>query len=73
MEMPTLSPEDLLKEVIELAVDNGVQNQEEWDNVVAEVMDGHLALAELDSEEDIEEMQEVLCSRWKDYKTGALS
>jgi hypothetical protein len=66
--MRTFSPEDLFIEVCELADQEGAPDQEGWNVVVDEVVQGHLDLGELPEETDSEALKGILRNRFEEYK-----
>jgi hypothetical protein len=72
METKPISREDLFREISGLAEDEGTADKEMWDELIDEVVDGHLDSGELGVEQNTEEMKEVLRERWEEYK-GSLS
>lgn len=63
--------DDLYKEIAELAREQGVTSQANWDELVEEVVEDHLDLGEFDPDEDLEGMKDSLRQRWEDYKREA--
>ena len=55
-------------ELSDLARDQGIDNKESWDELIDEVVEGHLDLGELDLEQDTEGMKELLRARWEAFK-----
>ena len=68
MSITTLTLEDLYLELSDLARDQGIDNKESWDELIDEVVEGHLDLGELDLEQDTEGMKELLRARWEAFK-----
>lgn len=68
MALTTLTRKDLYEEIADLARDQGVADQATWDELVDEVVEGHLSLGELDLDQDIEGMKESLSMGWDEYK-----
>ncbi len=68
MALTTLTLEDLYSELSDLARDQGIDSKESWDELIDEVVEGHLDLGELDLEQDIEGMKELLRARWDAFK-----
>ncbi len=67
--LDTLSTEDLYSEISDLAQERGVSAQAQWDELVESVIEDHLELGELNSDQNLTAKQEVLKSRWADYQT----
>lgn len=55
-------------ELSDLARDQGISEKESWDELIDEVIEGHLDLGELDLEQDTEGMKELLRARWEAFK-----
>jgi cell division septal protein FtsQ len=68
MELTTLTTEEILQEIKDLAQYQGISNQEAWDGLVDEVIDAHLDLGEFNSEEDLESLKENLKTSWSQYE-----
>ncbi len=68
MRLKPLTREDLFLEISRLAEDEGIGTREAWDELVDEVIDGHIDLGELDSAQNTEEMKEVLRGRWEEHR-----
>lgn len=68
MSITTLTLEDLYLELSDLARDQGINEKEAWDELIDEVVEGHLDLGELDLEQDTEGMKELLRARWPAFK-----
>lgn len=62
---------DIYKEIAELAANQGITSQADWDNLVHEVVDSHLNLGELDPDQPIEELKEALNADWDRYEREA--
>ncbi len=68
MSLTTLTVEELFAEICDLARDQGVGSSEAWDSLVDDVLQSHMDLGELDSEEDVEGIGETLKMKWGDYR-----
>lgn len=68
MSITTLTHDELLQELYDLAQYQGVTTQEAWDELVEEVVNAHLDLGELSDDEDIEAITETLCTAWSEYE-----
>lgn len=68
MDITTLTFDELYSEIVDLAQEQGVNNQERWDELVDEVIESHLDLGELDPDQDIEGWKESLSLKYADYK-----
>jgi len=68
MNIEPLTSEDIYNEIADLARDQGIANQEDWDNLVNETVESHLTLGELNPDQGIEGMKDDLSLRWKTYK-----
>jgi Zn-finger domain-containing protein len=67
MENLSLDLEDLFQEVKERAESEGAYSQEEWNELVEEVLDGKREFAEIDDDEDWAHLREALQSRFQDF------
>lgn len=67
--LDTLSTDDLYSEISDLAQERGISAQEQWNELVEAVIEDHLELGELNSDQNLMAKQEVLKSRWADYQT----
>lgn len=68
MAITTLTIDEMYLEIANLARDEGVSSRESWNEVVDEVVEGHLDLSELDKDQDTEGMKEVLGAKWLTFK-----
>jgi hypothetical protein len=68
MDIESLTPEDLYNEIADLARDQGIGSREDWNNLVDEVLESHLTLGELNSDQEIEGHKDDLYLRWETYK-----
>lgn len=68
MAITTLTLENLYSELGDLARDQGIDNKESWDELIDEIVEGHLDLGELDLDQDTEGMKEILRARWAAFK-----
>ena len=68
MNIESFTPEDLYNEIADLARNQGIGTQNEWNNLVNEVMESHCQLAELDPDQAIEGWKDDLYLRWETYK-----
>lgn len=60
--------EDLYQEIAEIARENAIKDQEEWDDLVGEVVDGYVDMGEMDPDQDIEGYKVVLSPLWARFK-----
>ncbi len=65
--MKGLTTEDLFQEVCRLAEEQGAVTQETWNDLVDEVLQGHVDLGRLDADQDIEGFKNELESRFTEY------
>lgn len=63
------SRSDLKVELFDLAMTQGIASQEEWDDLVDEVVETHVDLGQLDKDQDTENTKEYLRTLWGEYKT----
>lgn len=68
MAITTLTIDDLYSEITELAREEAVSTRELWNDMVEEVVEGHVDLGELDSDQDTEGMKEILRAKWNNFK-----
>lgn len=68
MAVTTLTPNQLYEEISDLARDQGVSEKGRWQELVEEVVESHLAMGEIDLDDDTEGMKETLSTRWAVYK-----
>ncbi len=69
--LDTLDRNDLLKEITESAREQGVTDQEGWDELVEETIDSHLSIGELDPDQDLEGARALLKLAWEEYQNEA--
>lgn len=67
MNLDTLNRNDLFVELTDLAREQGVTSQEEWKELVHEVIDAHTDLGELDKDQDLEGLATQLTDMWVEY------
>jgi hypothetical protein len=68
MELTSLTTEEILQEIHDLAQYQGIATRAAWDELVDEVIDAHLDLAEFNKDEDLEELKETLKAGWSEYR-----
>ena len=68
MSITTLTLENIYSELADLSRDQGIDNRESWDELIDEVVEGHLDLGELDLDQDTEGMKELLRARWPAFQ-----
>lgn len=66
--LDTLNRGELYKEIADLARDEGITNQDDWNELVDEVMESHLDLGEMDPDQDVEGRRATLHSAWDEYR-----
>lgn len=66
--LDTLDRNDLLKELFDLAREQGVADKMVWDDLADEVIDSHVSLAELDPDQDLLGLQTLLKNSWDEYR-----
>lgn len=69
--LDTLNRGELYNEIAELARANGVNGREGWSELVDEVLDSHLDLAELDPDNDLQGLKDVLVGMYEEYERTA--
>ncbi len=70
MQINSFSLEDLLQEIRDRAEDDGVSSEDQWNELVEEVIEDHVDLGQIDQDQDTEEWKDTLKRRWDDYKTS---
>lgn len=68
MELTSLTAEEILQEIRDLAQYQGIATRAAWDELVDEVVDAHLDLAEFNQDEDLENLKETLKVGWSEYE-----
>lgn len=68
MEVNSYTLEDALQEIWDRALEQGVGTKEAWDELVVEVIEDHVDLGQMDSDQDTENWKEVLKHRWQEYR-----
>jgi len=71
MNLDTLNRNDLFVELSDLAREQGITSQEEWKDLVDEVIDAHTNLGELDKDQDLEGLATQLSDMWPEYAREA--
>lgn len=71
MNLDTLNRDELFRELVELAKEEGVTSQEMWNELVDEVLDSHLDIGELDKDQDLEGIKVQLNEMWPEYAREA--
>lgn len=71
MNLDTLNREELFRELVELAKEEGVTSQEMWNELVDEVLDSHLDIGELNADQDLEGVKSQLNGMWEEYAREA--
>ncbi|MBU1033208.1 MAG: hypothetical protein ABII13_04940 [Patescibacteria group bacterium] len=65
MQLDTLNRKELFDEISDLARNQGISTQEEWDGLVDEVVESHISLGELDEDQDLEGLKNALMEKWE--------
>ena len=65
--LDTLNRAELFDEISEIARAKGLSNASDWALLVDEVLESHLAIAELNDDQDIEGMKQALKDAWDEY------
>jgi hypothetical protein len=68
MDLTSLTAEEILQEIRDLAQYQGIATRAAWDELVSEVVDAHLDLAEFNQDEDLENLKETLKAGWSEYE-----
>lgn len=71
MNLDTLNRGELIAEISDLAREQGVTDQSGWNELVDEVLDSHLDLAELNADADLEGLKQALALGWEEYRREA--
>ncbi|MBD3251366.1 hypothetical protein GF380_02840 [Candidatus Uhrbacteria bacterium] len=66
--LDSLNKADLYQTIADLAREQGVATQEDWNNLVEEVLQSHLNIGELAPDQPTEAMKTSLESRWDIYR-----
>lgn len=67
MNLDTLNQSNLYTEIAELAREEGISNQTEWNELVDEVVESHEDIGELNADQPLEETKEMLKMSWSQY------
>ena len=62
---------DLARELFDLAQLQAPDTQEVWNDLVDEIVEGHIDLGQLDQDQDTEGIKEYLRTLWDSYKEQA--
>ena len=65
--LDTLNSGDLYEEIADLARNEGVTDQAEWNELCDEVIDSHMEIGELSVSEDLESLRQALHLSWSEY------
>jgi polyhydroxyalkanoate synthesis regulator phasin len=68
MEVTSYTLEDVIQEVRERAETEVVGTQSAWNEIVEEVIEDHVDLGQIDSDQNTEQWKEVVQHMWKDYR-----
>ncbi len=60
--------EGLLEEVIAKAREEGATSEEQWNELVEQVLEDHTRTGEVDNDDDLISMREALQARWGEYE-----
>jgi hypothetical protein len=66
--LDTLSHAELFSEISDLAREEGISDQIEWNELCDEVIESHLNLGELNDDQDLEQIRQSLHLGWSDYQ-----
>lgn len=64
----TTSDQALFEEVVKRGIAEGVANQEAYNQLVSDIIEGHRRVAELHNDQDLEGSEDVLEARWPEYQ-----
>lgn len=67
MNLDTLNRSDLFAEIADLAREEGISNQVEWNELCDEVVESHSDLGELNDDQNLENLREALHAGWTEY------
>ena len=65
--LDTLNRGELLQEISDLAREQGVTNQEDWNQLVEETVESHFDIGELNDDQDLQGTMQVLKDAWSEY------
>ncbi len=65
-----ISAQELYEEVVEVSLAEGVNNQEAYNEMVEQVVEDHRRVAELDDDQNLENLISALQNRWPDYEVA---
>jgi hypothetical protein len=71
MNLDTLNRAELFEEVTELAREQGITDQAEWNELCNEVVDSHFEIGELNDDQDLEGVKAALHLAWNEYQREA--
>lgn len=64
------SVEELYEQVRQMAATEGVESQEQWDDMVEVILNQKVDWAEVDNNDDVVGMREELRMKYKEYQKG---
>ncbi len=70
-QLDTLSTADLFTEISDLAREQGVASREMWDELVDETLESHVAIGELNDDQDLEQKRQTLHEMWGEYERAS--
>lgn len=63
-----ISEQELFDEIVEQGLEQGVANQEAFEQLVENTLNDRLDVGELDKDEDTEGMEDRIKARWSEYE-----
>ena len=67
MQLDTLDRNDLFQEISDIARENGIASKEQWNELCDEVIESHIALGELDADQDHIGVRSILKDMWEEH------
>ena len=68
MNLDTLNRAELFEEIAELAREQGITDQAEWNELCDELVDSHADIGELSDDQDLDAVKEALHMSWNEYQ-----
>lgn len=63
-----MSDQDLFEEIVDRGIAEGVNNQEAYNQLVADVIEQHRRWGEMHDDQDLEGDEDALQARWPEYE-----
>ena len=68
MNLDTLNLGELFSEISDLAREEGISTQAEWNELVTEVLESHFNIGEVNDDQDLEGHRQALQLMWTEYQ-----